>query len=72
MVVQSLVLLGYPESIPKPTPRLDLGKIAYLNEWKNPISASKGGLLPKSGVISLVTKKIQKTQEDSPLLDVDE
>jgi len=69
----ALILFGYPEANPKPTPRLDLGKIAYLNTWKNPIIKTKGiGLLPKSGPISIVTRGLHDSQKDSPLKEKDE
>lgn len=67
--IYALILLGYPKSIPEPTPRLDLGKTAYLNKWKNPFVETKGGLLPKSGVASIVSRKMQDPQKDSPLLE---
>ncbi|MHA1229566.1 MAG: nitroreductase family protein [Candidatus Helarchaeota archaeon] len=68
--VFALILLGYPNETPNPPPRLELGKIAFLNRWKNPIIKPKGsGLLPKSGIISIITKDFQKIEIDSPLME---
>ncbi|MHA1270495.1 MAG: nitroreductase family protein [Candidatus Helarchaeota archaeon] len=68
--IYALILLGFPKYTPKPTPRLDLGQIAFLNRWKNPITNQKSsGLIPKSGVISILTKNLQDSQKNSPLLD---
>ncbi len=66
----ALILLGYYSEQPDPPPRLDLGKITYLNKWRNPITKSKGTILPKSGPFSFVTKRLIDTSSDvknSPL-----
>ena len=69
----ALILFGYFSGDPKPPPRLDLGKIAFLNQWRNPLVKSKGGILPKSGVLSIaITKPFTDTKAElkkSPLAD---
>lgn len=72
----ALILLGYYSEDPKPTPRLELGKIAFLNQWRKPLVKPKGGLLPKSGVLSIaITKTFTDTAKElkkSPLAEQDE
>jgi len=66
----ALILLGYYSEHPHPPPKLDLGKIAYINKWKNPLMKSKGTILPKAGPFSFVTKTLIDTSSDikkSPL-----
>ena len=67
----ALILLGYYSEEPHPPPRLDLGKIAFLNRWRNPIIKSKSGIFPKSGVFSILLTKILTDTisdlENSPL-----
>ncbi|NVM04290.1 MAG: nitroreductase family protein [Candidatus Helarchaeota archaeon] len=71
----ALILLGYYGDNPDPPPRLDLGKIAYLNKWRNPLTKSKGTILPKSGALSFITKRLIDTDSDmkkSPLYESEE
>ncbi|MHA1130693.1 MAG: nitroreductase family protein [Candidatus Helarchaeota archaeon] len=72
----SLLLLGYPSEGPKPAPRLELGKIAFLNQWRKPLIKPTGSILPKSGAFSvLITKHVTDTKaqiEQSPLSDHEE
>ncbi len=67
----ALILLGYYEEDPKPPPRLELGHIAFLNQWRTPLVKPTGGILPKSGVLSIIlTKHVSDTQSEikkSPL-----
>jgi nitroreductase len=68
-----LILLGYYSEYPKPSPRLELGQMAFLNQWRTPLVKSKVGLLPKAGVLSFITKQLTDTEEaleESPLADV--
>jgi nitroreductase len=69
--IYALILLGYPAEDPKPAPRLELGKIVYLNQWRKPILKPKGSILPKSGPLSvLITKHVTDTEtqiDESPL-----
>ncbi len=69
--ILALILLGYYSENPKPPPRLELGKIAYLNKWRNPILKPEGSILPKSGALSiLLTKHLTDTESQlkkSPL-----
>ncbi|MHA1651230.1 MAG: nitroreductase family protein [Candidatus Helarchaeota archaeon] len=69
--ILALILLGYYSENPKPPPRLELGKIAYLNKWRNPILKPEGSILPKSGALSIfLTKHLTDTESQlkkSPL-----
>jgi nitroreductase len=68
-----LILLGYYSEYPKPSPRLELGQMAFLNQWRTPLVKSKAGILPKSGALSFITKQLTDTGEaleKSPLADV--
>ena len=65
-----LILLGYYSENPKPPPRMELGQIAFLNQWRAPLIKSKAGVLPKSGALSFITKQLTDTEaalEESPL-----
>ncbi|HUX99673.1 MAG TPA: nitroreductase family protein [Candidatus Deferrimicrobium sp.] len=72
----ALILLGYYAEVPKPAPRLELGAVAFLNQWRKPIVESKGGILPKAGVLSiLLTKHLIDTESQlkkSPLIEPEE
>jgi nitroreductase len=68
-----LILLGYYSEYPKPPPRMELGQIAFLNQWRTPLIKPKAGVLPKSGALSFITKQLTDTEaalEESPLADV--
>jgi len=71
--ILALILLGYYSGNPKPAPRLELGKMVFLNQWRKPIVKPKGSLLPKSGALSIaITKTFSDTEaelEKSPLAD---
>ena len=67
-----LILLGYYSEPPKPPPRLELGQMAFLNQWRTPLIKPKGGILPKSGALSFITRQLTDTEaaiEESPLAD---
>ncbi len=72
----ALILLGYYTEDPDPTPRLELGQIAFLNGWRKPLVKPKGGLLPKSGAMSIfITKRFTDTKtqlKESPLSESEE
>jgi nitroreductase len=74
--ILALILLGYYSEDPKPAPRLELGEIAFLNQWRKPLTESKGGILPRSGVLSvLITKQLIDTESQlkkSPLIEPEE
>ena len=61
--IYALILLGYPNETPDVAPRLSMGEICYLNEWKKPITKPKKTLLPSSGVGSIVLKRISDRGE---------
>ncbi len=67
----ALIVLGYYSEEAKPAPRLELGSIAFLNQWRKPVVKPEGGILPKSGVMSiLITKYMTDTESQlkkSPL-----
>ncbi|MHA1267249.1 MAG: nitroreductase family protein [Candidatus Helarchaeota archaeon] len=68
-----LILFGHYTHEPKPPPRLELGKIAFLNQWRKPLVKPKASLLPKSGALSIaITKTFSDTTSEldkSPLAD---
>ncbi|NHI93388.1 MAG: nitroreductase family protein [Candidatus Lokiarchaeota archaeon] len=61
--IYALILLGYPDETPDVPPRLSLGEICYLNEWKKPIVKPDKTLLPLSGVGSLVLRRLSNRGE---------
>lgn len=67
----ALILLGYYSSDPKPAPRLELGRMVFLNKWRTPIVKPQASLFPKSGALSIaITKTFTDTESDlekSPL-----
>ena len=63
----SLAIFGYPDHYPSPTPRKDLGKIAYKNSWKNRIEKRKRSLFPNYHIFSVFTRKIKNTNVKTPL-----
>jgi len=70
-----LILLGYFSEHPKPPPRLELGQIAFLNQWRTPLIKVKAGILPKAGALSFITKQLIETKaalKESPLADFTE
>jgi nitroreductase len=70
-----LILLGHYSEYPKPPPRMELGQIAFLNQWRTPLIKPKAGVLPKSGAFSFITKQLTDTEaalKESPLADFTE
>jgi nitroreductase len=63
----SLAIFGYPDHYPSPTPRKDLGKIAYKNSWKNRLEKRKRSLFPNYHIFSVFTRKIKNTNVETPL-----
>ncbi|TXT61824.1 MAG: hypothetical protein BAJALOKI2v1_10094 [Promethearchaeota archaeon] len=63
----SLAIFGYPDSYPSPTPRKDLGKISFINEWKNRLTKRKRSLLPNYHLFSVLTRKLKNTRVETPL-----
>ncbi|GAH18204.1 unnamed protein product, partial [marine sediment metagenome] len=60
--IPSMAIFGYPNNFPKPTPRVDLGKVCYHNSWKNHIKKRKRTLLPDYFALSIWFKKFRNTQ----------
>ncbi|NVM34667.1 MAG: nitroreductase family protein [Candidatus Lokiarchaeota archaeon] len=60
--IPSMAIFGYPNNYPKPTPRVDLGKVCYYNSWKNHIKKRKRTLLPDYFALSIWFRKFRNTQ----------
>ncbi len=60
--IPSMAIFGYPKNYPKPTPRIDLGKICFYNSWKNYIEKRHRTLLPDYHVLSVGFRKFKKTR----------
>jgi len=58
----SLAILGYPNKYPKPTPRVNLGKIGFYNEWKSGIEKRHRSIIPNYHIPSIAFRKIKKTR----------
>lgn len=67
--IPTLAIFGYPNDYPQPTPRKDLGKICYINEWENRIQERKRTLLPSSHIFSILLRRIHDTRKKSILRD---
>ncbi|TFF98922.1 MAG: hypothetical protein EU541_06270 [Promethearchaeota archaeon] len=67
--IPSLAIFGYPNDYPRPTPRKDLGKICYINEWENEIQKRKRSLFPSSHIFSILLRKIHNTRKKTILRD---
>ncbi|MHA2008341.1 MAG: nitroreductase family protein [Promethearchaeota archaeon] len=65
--IPSMAIFGYPNKYPKPTPRLDLGKICYYNSWENNIEKRRRTPLPDYHVLSVGFRKLRKTRVQSIL-----
>ncbi len=65
--IPSMAIFGYPKKYPKPTPRLNLGKIGYFNKWKVRIERRHRTLIPNYHIYSIAFRKIQKTKVETPL-----
>ena len=69
--IYALILLGYPNETPDVPPRLSMGEICYLNEWKKPITKPKKTLLPSSGagsvVLRIISDRGERDLKSSPL-----
>lgn len=63
----SIAIFGYPNKYPKPTPRKDLAKIVYYNQWKSRIQKRHRTPLPNYHVMSIAFRKIKKTKVKSLL-----
>ncbi|MHA1913824.1 MAG: nitroreductase family protein [Promethearchaeota archaeon] len=59
--IPCLVIFGYPSKYPKPTPRLDLGKICYYNSWKDYIVKRHRTPLPDYHALSVGIRKFKNT-----------
>jgi len=60
--IPSMAILGYPNDYPKPTPRVDLGKICYCNIWGNRIKKRRRTLLPDYFALSIWSRKFRDTR----------
>lgn len=67
--IPSMAIFGYPNEYPSPTPRKDLGKICYLNQWENNIQKRTRSLLPSSHILSILLRKIFDTNKKTILRD---
>lgn len=67
--IPTLAIFGYPNDYPQPTPRKDLGKICYINQWENNIQKRKRTLLPSSHIFSILLRRIHDTRKKTILRD---
>jgi nitroreductase len=67
----SLAVFGYSKIYPNPTPRVDLGKLAFHNSWEISIVKPRRSYSPKSHVFSVALRKIKKLKTKTILRDID-
>lgn len=65
--IPTLAIFGYPNEYPSPTPRKDLGKICYYDEWKNPIKERERTIMPSSNFLSILFRRMKNGQKKSIL-----
>ena len=65
--IPSIAIFGYPKAYPKPTPRLDIGKICYYNSWNKQIKKRHRTILPDNHVLSVSFRKLKKTRVNTIL-----
>lgn len=65
--IPTLAIFGYPNNYPPPTPRKDLGKICYYNNWKNRIKERERTIMPSSHFLSILFRRMKNGKQKSIL-----
>jgi len=65
--IPSIAIFGYPKKYPKPTPRLDIGKICYYNSWNKQIKKRQRTVMPDNYALSVSFRKLKKTRVNTIL-----
>ncbi len=65
--IPTIAIFGYPNEYPKPTPRKDLAKICYYNEWNARVQERHRSILPNYHIPSIMFRKVKKTRVKTPL-----
>ena len=60
--IPSMAIFGYPDNYPKPTPRVDLGKVCYYNSWRKNVKKRKRTLLPDYFALSIGLRRFRNTR----------
>lgn len=69
--IPSLIVLGYAKDYPNAPPRIDMGKMAFENDWNNPIVKRRRSFFPKAQMLSLSYRAIKKPKTETILRDID-
>ncbi len=65
--IPTIAIFGYPNKYPKPTPRKDLAKICFYNEWKVRVQKRHRRVLPNYHAPSIILRKVRNTRVKTPL-----